>query len=438
MSRFFRIVFSCCAALLLGYALLFGISMGGSVQFFLHSKIVWGSLAAAVFLIVAGWRFPLRVNLGIFMVILSMVLVEILLQATAWLGVLPGVSTKIKAPFARVYWRAEGCGNGIRNRFGWYFPEFDLKAAHKIAYVGDSQVEAVEVSRTQNQGADLQKLLKEKSADWAVLGLGTHGTCPAHSMETLEYAWRHFQPDEAIVVVSMGSDVTEASPILNSAPPSQYIYYDLNANGDLVLNPASVVVRSAFDQNLEFSHQSPLKTLPVILYSYCMTLQTFDSVRDYFYTRRRMADLVARGNAETGFNPVPFAINPSPEAKRAMDVLIAQLAACKSICDGHKMKFHVVTVPVFPQAFYETQRGTNWTTRVGDYDYSGPERKIVEWANKNQIPIVSIGEIVRERNLSVDEIRSLYFSNGTGHLTPKGHALCAEAVYEHFYAPNFR
>lgn len=438
MSRFFRIVFSCCAALLLGYAVLFGMSFGGSVLFFLHSKVIWACVAAAVLLVVAGWRFPLRVNLGVFMLMLSLVGLELLLQATAWLGILPGVSTKLRAPFARVYWRAEGCGNGIRNRFGWYFPEFDLKAARKIAYIGDSQVEAVEVSRNQNQAADLQKLLKQKSPDRAVLGLGTHGTCPAHSMETLEYAWRHFQPQDAIVVVSIGSDVTEASSKLNYVPPNQYIYYDLNTNGDLILRPGSEVARAAFDQNLEFPHQSLLKTLPVILYSYCMTLQTIDSVRDYFYMRRRMADLVARGDAETGFNPEPFAVNPSPEARRAMDTLIAQLAACKKICDSHNMKFHVVTIPVFPRPFYETQHGTNWTTRVGDYDYSGPERKIVDWADKNQIPVVSIGEIIREKNLSVDEIRSLFFSNGTGHLTPKGHALCAEAVYDRFYAANFR
>jgi hypothetical protein len=171
----------------------------------------------------------------------------------------------------------------------------------------------------------------------------------------------------------------------------------------------------------------------VILNSHCMILQMADSLRDNFYLRRRMKQLAASGDAENGFNSAPFAVNPSPDAQEAMKILLAQLAACKKICDSHGMKFHIVTVPAFPKEFYDTQHGTNWTMRIGDYDYFGPERKVVDWANENQIPIVSIGEVIRQKNLSVDEIHSLYFANGSGHLTPKGHAFIAQTVFDNFY-----
>jgi hypothetical protein len=433
MNRLLRNIFFTLAVLLAVYSAAFANYLHANGQPVSRAKMVWLTAAAAVFFVVVGRRFSLKNKFKIFLLLSSLLLIEIFLQATAWLGVLPGVETKLKAPYARVYWAAEGRGNGIRNRFGWYYPPFDLKAGHKIAFIGDSQVEAVEVLRTQNQAADLQKLLKEKSPDWAVLGLGNHGSCPAHSIDVLEYAWRHFQPQEAIVAVSMGSDVAEASPALSGVPPDKYIFYDLDADGKLVLNPASAGGRAGFDRGLEFSHQSLITTLPVILNSHCMILQLADSLRDNFYKRRRQAELAARGGQENGFISKTFATNPSPEVQRAMKILLAQLQQCKNICDSHGMKFRLVTIPSFPKVFYDSQHGRDWTTRIGDYDFFKPEREVVAWAKASDVPVLSMGEYIRQKNLDVDEIRSLYFSNGTGHLTVKGHEFNAQAIYDAFY-----
>jgi hypothetical protein len=435
MNRLLRNIFSGLAVLLAVYAASFANYLHADGESPVFSKVVWVALAAAVFLLLAGWRFSLKNKFKIFAVLLSLVLVEFILQAAAWLGVLPAVNIKLNAPFARAYWTEEGRGNSIRNRFGWYFPAFDLKAAHKIAFIGDSQVEGTEILPTQNQAADLQDLLKKKSPDWAVLGLGNRGSCPADSIDVLEYAWRHFQPQEAVVVVSMGSNVTEASPKLNGIPAEQYVYYDLDTDGKLVLNPASVGERAKFDRTLEFSHRSLFATLPVIINSHCMTLQLIHSLKANLETRRRQAEIAARNNGalENGFNPAAFAVNPSPDARLAIKILIAQLQQCKNICDRHGMKFRLVTIPAFPKVFYDSQHGRDWTTHIGDYDYFGPEREVTAWARTNGIPIVSMGEIIQQKKLDVDEIRSLYFSGGTGHLTVKGHALCAQAIYEKFY-----
>jgi hypothetical protein len=433
MNRFLRNLFFALAVLLAVYSAAFANYLHANSESVARAKMVWLAVAVAVFLAVAGWRFSLKNKFTIFILLLSLLLIEIFLQATAWLGVLPGLETNLKAPFARVYWTAEGRGNGICNRYGWYYPPFDLKAAHKIVFVGDSQVEALEVLRTQNQAIDLQNLLKEKSPDWAVLGLGDHGSGPAFSIDVLEYAWRHFQPQEAIVAVSMGANVAEASIALAGVPPDKYIFYDLDADGKLVLNPASAGGRAAFDRGLEFSHQSLIPTLPVILNSHCMILQLADSLRDNYYKRRRQAELVARGGEKNGLISETFAINPSPEVQRAMKILLAQLQQCKNVCDSHGMKFHLVTIPAFPKVFYDSQHGRDWTMRIGDYDFFKPEREVVAWAKANDVPILSMGEYIRQKNLDVEEIRSLYFANGTGHLTVKGHEFFAQAIYETFY-----
>jgi hypothetical protein len=222
---------------------------------------------------------------------------------------------------------------------------------------------------------------------------------------------------------------------LNTVPVDQYIYYDLDADGKLVLNPASANERAGFDRGLEFSHQSLLTTLPVILNSHCMTLQLVDSLRANLEMRRRQAEIAARNNGaqQNGFNPAAFAVNPSPEAREALAILLAQLGQCKAVCDSHGMKFRLVTIPAFPKIFYDSQHGRDWTMHIGDYDYFGPERAVTAWARARGIPVVSIGEYIQQKKLDVDEIRSLYFSGGTGHLTVKGHAFCAQAIYENFY-----
>jgi hypothetical protein len=134
-----------------------------------------------------------------------------------------------------------------------------------------------------------------------------------------------------------------------------------------------------------------------------------------------------------GFNPAPFAVDRSPEAQRAMKILLAQLQQCKNVCDSHGMKFRVVTIPSFPTIFYDTQHGRDWTMHIGGNDYFGPEREIADWARANGIPVASVGEYIRQKKMDVEEIHGLSYKDGTGHLTEKGHALCAQAIYETFY-----
>ena len=435
MNRLLRNIFFTLAVLLVAYSAAFANYLHADGHSVVHSTIIRAALLSAIVLALAGWRFSLKNKFKIFAVLAGLLLVEIVLQAAAWSGVLPAMNTEIKAPFARVYWTQEGHGNSIRNRFGWHYPVFDLKAAHKIAYIGDSEVAAVEVSPDQNQAADLQKLLKEKSPDWAVLGLGNRGSCLAHSIDMLEYAWRHFQPQEAIIAVSMGANVAETSPKLINHPAAVYIYYDLDPGGQLVLNPASARFRAWFDNNLELSHRSLLFNLPVILNSHCMIMQMIESLHDTLALRKIKEHVIVHHNGVqgNGFNPAPFAVDRSPEAQRAMKILLAQLQQCKNVCDSHGMKFRVVTIPSFPTIFYDTQHGRDWTMHIGDYDYFGPEREVVNWAQTNGVPIVSMGEYIEREKMDVAEIRGLYFSNGTGHLTEKGHALLARQIYENFY-----
>ena len=51
-------------------------------------------------------------------------------------------------PYGRVYYNEEGLGNGIANRYGWYYPEFRLASgSHRVVLVGDSFIQAYRLIR---------------------------------------------------------------------------------------------------------------------------------------------------------------------------------------------------------------------------------------------------------------------------------------------------
>ena len=98
------------------------------------------------------------------------------------------------------------------------------------------------------------------------MAFGNHGTSPAYHMEVLDYVARHFKPDEAILFIYVGNDISENSPALNQVPPSRFIYYNLDSDGRLVLHPESSGIRDEFVRGMELGHkplwQTAWTTLP--------------------------------------------------------------------------------------------------------------------------------------------------------------------------------
>ncbi len=443
MNRFLRGFFFAISVLLAAYGVSLGLYFHIAEIPVVRSKILWVIMASALFLALVAWRFSVRAKAKVFLLIGVFFFAELLLQLLALLGWLPLVDTKRRAPYGRVYWSSEGRGNSIRNRFGWYYPEFDLKAPRRVVVIGDSQVEAVEVHRTRNQAAVLHTLLKQPSPDWSVLGLGSHGVSPAYSIDVLEYAARHFHPQDAILVVSGGSDVVESLPALTPYSPADFIFYDLAPGGGIALNPASAGVRESFRRALELNHRSLMANFPMTLNTHCMTLQLVASLRDTIKKRRQHAKLSERAQEfsgeeraeylRLGFNPAPYALESGDKARTAMQVLLAELRRCQEICDTNKITLRLVVLPSFPKVFYDSQRGREWTMQIGGYDYLKPERELIEFAQSNSIPALALGDYIRRQKLEVEEIRSLYLSGGVGHLSEQGHRFCAQAIYETFY-----
>ncbi len=405
-----------------------------------EGKSFWAFIAAGLAAAaVGGWGRPATL-VKLFVVVCGCGLVEVLLQASAWLGILPAVNTKERLPWGRVYWTAEGLGNSIRNRQGWYFPEFDLSRTNRTAVIGDSFVEAVEVHRTRNLAAMLGGKLGAQEVSRTVLGLGNHGTGPAHYLEVLRYAHRRFAVQEAILVLYLGNDITDCSPRLQFHDPASFIYYTPGAAGELQLDATGEASRFRYAQTIDFSHRPSGLFLPRLAVSHCLLAQVPISVRNTLALRRKLAaDLTHHAGFEAqtsrlGLKAEPFARQPSPAAREGLEIMEALLDRAAHFAESNAISLRLVTVPFFPQDFYAT-KGTNWNGQLGAYDFLAPERQLALWASRRRLPLLALGDEMKRRQLTTEQIRTLYLSNGSGHFSEAGHRLAAEAIAGAFYPP---
>jgi hypothetical protein len=403
------------------------------------SKTVWAMGLGAVFAGLLGWVFSPAAGRKFLLPLFALACMEVMLQVLAWSGVLPAVNTKEAVPWGRVYWTAEGRGNSIRNRHAWHFPSFDLSTTNRVAVIGDSFVEAVEVARDRNLGAVLRKRMTEAGERRTAMSFAIHGSSPAYYLELLKYARRWFQVNEAVIVVYLGNDLTDCSPKLQFHDPAQYLCYALDANGRPALGPRDELLRDRIAGELDARHASPLRSLPRILASHCMIVQLPLSVVRTRTLRRRVSQDPARHPgvevqmAGLGLRTAPFAVSSSPEAREGAAIMHGLLGLSRDYARTNGIRLHIVSVPFFPSDFYN-QGGTDWSARLGENDFLGPDRELAAWCAREGVPFLSLADAMRAHRMTPAEIRALYLSNGCGHFSDAGHRFAAESMHGAFFA----
>jgi hypothetical protein len=442
MNRFLRGFFSVIAFAVVALAALAAWEFDASGLSILRAKTFWALAFGGAVFAVAAWRLPVQTRFQLFLLLLAFGFIELLLQALCWTGVMPAINTKENVPFGRVYWTSEGRGNSLRNRYAWHFPPFHLDRTNRIAVIGDSFVEAVEVSRSRTVGAALRARVEPAESRRTVMSFAMHGTGPAHYLELLAYAQRHFAIKDAVIVCYLGNDFVDVSPGAAMHDPRDYIYYGLATNQTLSLDATGEQTRARFAAELEWRHRPWPMFLPRILASHCMTAQLPLSVLRARATRKQMQSdartvPMDAALARLGLKAEPFAVNQSPQAREAAAILKALFAEADEFARKNAIQLRVVTVPFFPPDFY-AQNGRDWKAQVGEHDFFLPDRDLAEWAKQRSVPFLSLGDRMKERGFTTDEIRRLYLTHGSGHFSEAGHQFAAEEIERAFFAVQKR
>ena len=394
-----------------------------------------------------------------------LVALEVLLQATAWAGILPGRFTigGDFYPYERIYYNQAGLYNGFANRYGLYFPDEDLAdAGNRIMVVGGSYVQAIQTRPDQQFGEQLEDLvnqgLSERSqqTEFVPVGMPGFGLSPFLYEDSVGELPSILNIDEIVIVFHLGDDFQSAD---EGATP---IRYTVNDDSGIAVHPEDARLRH------DLTHY--------YLRGY-MSLQLVETLRSNYLTPKILSAWL-RGGAErtdsasnqaavdfprqvaivtdkydvtepghagiktTDLKIIPggnnFIFMQTPEMEDAIVIANGLLATAQEIAREQGIPLRVVTIPEFPEQFFELYSAGAWEPMVGQYDLLLPERELVKIAEKHGIPILPMGQYMIADGLSAQEIQSLYLPAEIGGFTPDGHTYFAQAIHMCFYStePN--
>jgi uncharacterized membrane protein len=355
--------------------------------------------------------------------------VELVLQAMTLIRVLPSLNTPVDSfdPYSRVYQNEEGFTNGIANRFGRYTPEFALQPdSRRIAIVGDSFIQAIQVGKDDNLGVVLQEMLQSASFNGPpteILTLGYPEVGPGLYLSNwkLDVVASEFEPEEMMVFFDLGSDFQ-----IVDGPGYGIPYYTYAGQGRV-----NIDLEDFWGDLHKLEHE--------VYYGH----EGFKFTRligSHYLTPRVVSNLIAGPlvKADQAFNhpsedidlPNGFMFNEATNGE-AMLVAKGLLQMAQEQLGRAGVRLSMVTIPVFTDAFYEQ---SSWNTVFGSSDLLLPEREMRRSAQLNNRPFLGLGTYMEAKGMTPEEVRTLYFKDGRGNFTPAGHALAAQAVYDCFFA----
>jgi hypothetical protein len=402
--------------------------------------------------------------------LIALVAVEVLIQLVAYLGFLPGVHTigGDYTPYERVYHNAEGYRNGYANRYGWYYPDSELEdESHRILILGGSNVQALQVSPEDQFTALLPELINQGqvetgiSAEVISIGLPGFGPSPYLYEEFLSELLLDpgiISVDEIIVLLHLGNDFQSPETAINP------IVYTVDETGGVDVHRGSAKLRHDLTH---YFMRSYLSFQPVeILRGNYLTPRVIDGLFSSWRNAAQASSSSTPADSEIDFprlrgsvtstyainepghagiksteqqsisygNNFIFKLDDDQEKQDSIAIVNSLLATAQEFAIKNDITFRVVTIPVFPEAFFDQFQGDNWEPQMGGYDLFQPERILIEIAQSEGIPLLPMGHYMSTDKLNVEAIRSLHYSNGQGHFTPVGHEYYANAIYECFFA----
>lgn len=367
----------------------------------------------------------------------TLLVFELGLQALVYLRVLPVQNTSgVTIPGGRVYQNEQGFGNGRTNSYGWYYPEFRLEPeSRRIILTGDTYLEALQIPIEDHLGARLDALLNQgEGTNTEVIAQGQVGYGMGMFMHPRmsPYIWEPLEPDELVVIFNLANDFQVNDPEVDPRPKFAIDDQGAPAPFDADFGRWHVLAHIAI------AGHDPVNPVKVVA-SNLMSV----SVLDAFLTSALNAPLYrpdfpllsASLSDEEPFGSASFLFetNTSAEAEESMALAAAFLRSLHTYLDERSIALRLVTMPFFPREFYAQAAGTNWDTRLGNYDLLIPERYLRDAAADIGVSFLGMGEYMQASGMTPDEIQSLFFLDGVGYLTPAGHMLFAQAINDCFY-----
>jgi hypothetical protein len=379
------------------------------------------------------WR---KIALGL---LAALVAFELVLAGLAQLLALPFDNRSgLTVPYGRVYQTREGSANGMTNRYGWYAPEFRLRpGSTRVILSGDTYVQGLQVPMEAHMGQVLEGLIAQNaSGDTEVLVQGQLGYGATMFVNPImdEYIWQPMQPKEIVVFFHLANDFQLADQTRDPRPR-----YALDASGTPVVVDADFAYWHTLAHVVIAGHD-PVNPIRTVL-SHSLTLQTLLGLLSQQFGiggAPQFPLFTEQANDAEPFGPASplFKTNPDAGARQSFELAAAQIRTFAAAMKEQGVAVRVVTIPFVPEAAYATGDASGWSTTFGEYDLLATERVLEAAAHEAGVPFLAMGRVMQATGVTAEEVRSLFFDGGKGHLTDTGHSFFAQAIFDCFYAAS--
>ena len=376
------------------------------------------------------WRKIVLIVLGI------LLLIELLLQALTLMGSLPvdlstPESIEDYAAYSRIYQSEEGFGHGLTNNYGRYAPDFELLPdSYRIAILGDSFVEGLQVSKNQVFGALVEEHLtvdstREQVQEVLPLGHPDRGPGMYLSEWLMSVMIAAIELDEVIIFFDMGNDFQTVD-----RAGTGYPYFVLDEEGGVELDRSNIWYDLHVAEHHVFRGFVGFQPALILRSNYLTFRLIYDNASAWLASK----DNAAREDFRSADYEIDlengFVFDPQTN-DNAIIIATAQIKAAQEQLTPADVAVKLITNPVFTDDFYGQE---TWNTRFGSSDLLLPETELRQAAAEHGISFLGLGAYMEAQGMSPADVQTLYFNEGHGHYTQLGHEFVAEAIYNCFYA----
>jgi len=332
-------------------------------------------------------------------------------------------------PNAEGWWRKEGQAYIRINSAGLRDREHTKRKPSgtlRIAVLGDSYTEALQVPREQTFWAVLEQELQQCHAlagrQVEVINFGVSGFGTAQELLILRQRVWDYSPDLVILAFLTGNDVRNNSRELDDNPTKPYFVYQ---EGQLVLDAR---FRDSFAfvlRQMNFSYEA---------FEYSHVLQVMREARYKIgaylreVTLRRM--MTAEVGSETDLDAMVYLEPMNPWWAEAWRVTEALIILMRDEIKANGADFLLVTLTNPDQVHPDPRRRHEVANKLGVRDLLYPDLRLKAWGEQQGVPMLSLLQPM----MAYAEQRHVFlhgFPNakiGDGHWNAEGHRLAGQLI----------
>lgn len=328
-------------------------------------------------------------------------------------------------PGARGWYTREGRSWVEINSDGLRGPQIAVQKpanTYRIALLGDSYVEAVQVPFESSVGEVLEhrlSALEGRPVEVLNFGVGGYGTLQ-ELLILQQKVWK-YSPDLIILAVTTGNDISDNyRPLKRIQYVPFYVFHDTT----LVLDKSFRKSKEYLDRNTWGSRM----LLPMVQHS--RLAQLINDARYTWRVRKRKEGQVGEDGPEAGLNDQVYRVPAAGSGwDMAWKVTEAILRAMRDECRRKHVLFAMVTLSNGIQVHPVPAEKEKELRRLGVKDLYYPDRRLAEFGKAQGIPVLNLAPALAK----AAEERHIFFHGfeghlGKGHWNESGHRLGGELI----------